>query len=49
MGLGVLFVHVMAVVGGQQRRAEAAGDVQQQRVHLALVNEAVVRAHPPKQ
>ena len=38
----VLAVRVVAVVGGQERRAQAAGDLDQLRIDLALLVEAVV-------
>ena len=39
---GVLAVRVVAVVGGEQRRADAPGDLDQLRVGPVLVGEAVV-------
>ena len=42
MRLGVVLVRVVAVVRGEQRRLELAGDVEQRRVGLRLLGEAVV-------
>ena len=42
MGHGVLAVGVVAVVGGQQRGVEAAGDLNQLRVRPVLVGDPVV-------
>ena len=42
MGLGVVAVGVVAVVGGEQRRAELAGDLAEQRVGAVLLADAVV-------
>ena len=42
VGHGVLAVGVVAVVGGQQRRADAPGDLDQLRVGAVLVGQAVV-------
>ena len=40
--LVVFAVHVVAVVGGEQRRADLAGDLDQLRVGVALRRQAVV-------
>ncbi len=42
VGDGVVAVHVVAVVGGEQRRLEVLGDVEQLRVGAALLRDAVV-------
>ena len=42
MGHGVVAVRVVAVVGGQQRRADAPGDLEQLRVGAVLLGDAVV-------
>jgi hypothetical protein len=42
VGHGVLAVDVVAVVGGQQRRPDAAGDLEQLGVGLVLLGDAVV-------
>ena len=42
VGDGVLAVGVVAVVGGEQRRAELAGDLDQPGIGLVLLGQAVV-------
>ena len=42
MGHGVVAVGVVAVVGGEQRGADALGDVEQLRVGAVLLGDAVV-------